>query len=227
MAPRRLWSCQVAQCLCCSLRAGVIAMSVLALVNASLAFAGEAALFSGMLTAVAEKAAGTYLPAGTKLPSDQAAQGGLIFLGLYSLLTSIFGFIAAARRTVWAASAFWVMMLIDTGLGIAIAVILWMSGGSFQSLLAQIPFFIFNSYMVVVASSYRTACKAWAAGEAPAPGLPSGGAPADGGAGSAKAPAVEYTDADGVQGGGVLREEEDGDTDTAAGTGAHRPSARV
>lgn len=121
-------------------------MSILAFVNACLAFAGEAALFSGMLSAVAEKAAGTYLPAGTKLPdsSDKTAHGGLIFLGLYALIVFILGMIAAVKRTVWAATGFYVMMLLDTLMGIAIAAILWFAGGSFNSLLAQIPVFVLN-----------------------------------------------------------------------------------
>ena len=228
MAPR-LFTCQVTQCLCCSLRMGVIIMSVLALTNASLAFAGEAALFSGMASSVAEKAAGTYLPAGTKLPSDPAAQGGLIFLGLYSLATFVFGIVAAVKRRVWAATAFWVMMMMDTFLGIAIAVILWLAGGSFNSLLAQVPIFVLNVYMVLVARSYRASCQAWAAGQEaePAPGLPSGGVEGAGtgaGSGSAKAPAAVYGDRGPA--GGVLVDEEDGDEGSDLAAGGARPPAQ-
>jgi hypothetical protein len=45
-----------------------------------------------MLSAVAETAAGQYIPAGVPIdPSNKAAHGGLIFLGLYSLLIAVFG----------------------------------------------------------------------------------------------------------------------------------------
>lgn len=73
-------------------------MSVLAFVNACLAFAGEAALFAGMLSAVAERAAGTYLPAGTTISSsDKTVHGGLVFLGLYSLCIFLFGCVCGQR----------------------------------------------------------------------------------------------------------------------------------
>lgn len=56
-----------------------------------------------MLSAVAEKAAGKYLPAGTKVPdaSDTTAQGGLIFLGLYALAVFIFGCVDAQAPRTW------------------------------------------------------------------------------------------------------------------------------
>lgn len=40
--------------------------------------------------------------------------------------------IAAIRRRVWAATAFLVMMFLDCAMGIAIGVISWMAGGSFN-----------------------------------------------------------------------------------------------
>ena len=43
-------------CGCMSLRAGVLLIAILFLVNASLAFAGEAALYVGLLTAIGEQA---------------------------------------------------------------------------------------------------------------------------------------------------------------------------
>jgi len=54
----RLFSCQVTACLCCSLRSGIVFLSILALINSIFAFAGEAALFSGLLNAVSLQAAG-------------------------------------------------------------------------------------------------------------------------------------------------------------------------
>lgn len=133
--------------------------------------------------------------------------------------------IAALRRRVWAATAFYVMMLLDTALGITLTVILWLAGGSFNSLLAQIPVFVLNVYMCIVASSYRRACKDWAAGGELA--APSGADAADVTAvGGAKAPdAVEYRDGpNGVAGASVLAEDDDDEED---GDLAGRPAARV
>ena len=43
-------------CGCMSLRGGILVIAVLSLVNASLAFAGEAALYAGLLSAIGEQA---------------------------------------------------------------------------------------------------------------------------------------------------------------------------
>ena len=68
-------------CCGCSLRSGILFFSSLLLINSILAFAGEAALFSGMMTATAQQAGGQLLPPGTVI-DDVRIQGGLIFLGL-------------------------------------------------------------------------------------------------------------------------------------------------
>lgn len=248
----RLCTCQVAQCLCCSLRAGIITMSALMFINACFAFAGEAALLGGMLSAVSEQAAGQYLPAGTRLdPGNKAVHGGLIFLGLYALLISIFGTVAAVRRRVWAATAFLVMMTLDCAMGIAIGVISWMAGGSFNMLLTQLPVFVLNIYMVIVAHSYRSQCKAWAlnggqglpgdgAGLPPLPSavITSGSAKSRGGSGDdGHAPGGGYSDGAAVAAGGggvgtvaLHEEEDDSDGDLGRGgapSGVPRAHARV
>ena len=68
-------------CCGCSLRSGVLFFSTLLLVNSILAFAGEAALFSGMMTATAQQEGCKLLPPGTVI-DDVRIQGGLVFLGL-------------------------------------------------------------------------------------------------------------------------------------------------
>jgi hypothetical protein len=56
-------------------------LGILVTVNASLAFASEAALYSGLLASVASQAEGSYLPPGTKI-DDPRIQGMLIGLGV-------------------------------------------------------------------------------------------------------------------------------------------------
>jgi hypothetical protein len=68
-------------CCGCSLRSGVLFFSSILIINAILAFAGEAALFSGMLTATVSQAEKAVLPPGTKF-SDVRIQGGVVFLGV-------------------------------------------------------------------------------------------------------------------------------------------------
>ncbi len=96
-------------CCGCKLSLGVYFISIFALVNASLAFAGEAALYAGLATAIAEQAEGRYLPPGTKI-TDSSVQGGLIAVGLYMLVMCVAGFIAACRRAVWASTLLYVQV---------------------------------------------------------------------------------------------------------------------
>lgn len=100
------WTYELSVCCCgCSLRFGVLSMAVLLLVNASLAFAGEAALYSGLLTSIAAQAEGRYLPPGTHISDyNSAIHGGLITVGVYTLVESIAGFVAATRRSTCAAT---------------------------------------------------------------------------------------------------------------------------
>ena len=84
---RRLGSIRIETstfCCGCSLRSGVLFFSTLLMINSVLAFAGEAALFSGMMTATAQTMGGRMLPPGTMI-DDARIQGGLIFLGLCAL----------------------------------------------------------------------------------------------------------------------------------------------
>ena len=145
----RLFSCYVTQCLCCSLRSGIVVLSVLALVNAGLAFAGEAALFSGLLSAVSLQSAGKFLPAGTPLdPHDKTLHGGLIFLGLYSLTLGTLGLLASIGRKLWAATLFLVMTFLDVAAGVLVTVVLWLGGLSMSGIIAQLPVLIVNVYFV-------------------------------------------------------------------------------
>ena len=70
-------ACEVTSCcFCIPLRIAVILISVGHLINASMCFAGEAALFFGLGTVVIEQSAGSYLP-GTKI-TDPRIQGFII-----------------------------------------------------------------------------------------------------------------------------------------------------
>ena len=85
-------------CFCVSLREAVFILSWLHLVNACLAFAGEAALFFGLGTITLDQSAGVYLPPGTKA-TDPKIQGFLIFLGLCYLVSALRGWTASCAAT--------------------------------------------------------------------------------------------------------------------------------
>lgn len=90
-------------CFCVSLRAAVFVFSWVHLINACLAFAGEAALFFGLGTITLDQSAGVYLPPGTKA-TDPKIQGFLIFLGLYYLVSAVAGLDSVVRRNLCSAS---------------------------------------------------------------------------------------------------------------------------
>lgn len=125
-------------CCGCSLASGVLVIAIFCLVNASLAFAGEAALYSGLASALADQAGGAYLAPGTKI-NDVKVQAGLVFVGLYLLISSIAAFIAAVRRNVIAALITFAIQAVDLALAIAVIVITFLVNGSWASLLAQVP----------------------------------------------------------------------------------------
>ena len=125
-------------CCGCSLSSGVLVIALFSLVNACLALAGEAALYSGLASALADRAGGAYLAPGTKI-TDVKIQAGLTFVGLYLLVSSIAAFIAALRRSVVAALTTYAIQLVDLAIAIAVIIITFLVNGSWGSLLAQVP----------------------------------------------------------------------------------------
>lgn len=155
-ALRGCLACRVQQCCCCSLRFGVIFISIILFIDACFAFAGEAALYFDMASAITSQLEGQFLQPGQKLSADGRVHGGLIFAGLYMLVNSLLGVLAVARRSYRAAYAFFVLIVIDTTLAIAISAIVVMAGGlSFASAASQIPGAAVQIYCCIVCNSYR------------------------------------------------------------------------
>ena len=125
-------------CCGCELKSGVLLIAIFSLINACLAFAGEAALYAGLATALAARAGNGYLPPGTKI-DDLQIQAGLTFVGLYLLVSCICAFVAALRRDVTAALITFVIQLLDFLIAIAVIVISFFLTGSITALLAQVP----------------------------------------------------------------------------------------
>jgi hypothetical protein len=125
-------------CCGCELKSGVLLIAIFSLVNAALAFSGEAALYSGLATALAARVGGGYLPPGTKI-DDIQIQGGLVFIGLYLLVSSICAFVASLRRNVTAALITFIIQLLDINIAVAVIVVSFFLTGSLTALLAQVP----------------------------------------------------------------------------------------
>lgn len=172
-AVRQCLGCRVQQCCCCSLRFGIIFISIVLLVNACLCFAGEAVLFFDLAAAITSQLEGKFLEPGKKLSEDGRVHGGIIFVGLYTFFNAFIGFFAAARRSYRAAYTFFVLIVLDTVLAIAIVVILWFSGAmSFQMLATQIPGAVIDVYCCMVCNGFRLECLQNGGGASGAQNLP-------------------------------------------------------
>lgn len=148
-------SCRVVQCLCCSLRCGVLFLSIVLFINACLAFAGEALLVYDFAAAISLNIEGTYLPPGTKL-GDSRIHGALIFAGVYSLMSALSGLIAVFFRSLIAANIFLVAQIINTSIALIIMIIAWITSTVTTSIvLANVPSIILMIYLCVVANSFR------------------------------------------------------------------------
>jgi hypothetical protein len=136
-------------CCGCSLKAGVLFYAIVLLINACLGLAGEAAVWGGLLNAVAATAEGEYLPPGTKI-TDVRIQGALIFLGLYSLATSAAGFFAALHRNRCASTVLYVSSVLNFGLTVAIMLSAWRArrgGPAVRRLTPHPPAFLPDSHV--------------------------------------------------------------------------------
>lgn len=159
----RCCSCRVVQCLCCSLKFGVLFLSFVLFVNSCLAFAGEALLVFDLGAAVVAQLEGKFLPPGTKIgdTNDKQVHGALIISGLYALLSSLVGFWSVCRRSLRAATIFFLLQVLNSLVALSLLLITWFQGIiSFSTLLANVPGVILMLYLAVVCNSYRQALKA-------------------------------------------------------------------
>lgn len=161
---RSCCTCRVVQCLCCSLPAGVLTLASILFINACLAFSGEAMLVFDMGQAVVTTLAGNFLPPGTKLEGTKV-HGGLIVAGLFSLISSLAGFWAVCRRSLRAASLFFISTTLGAVIGLALLVTTWMTGSiGISTVLANAPGIVLMVYLCVVTNSFRMGLKQSAAG---------------------------------------------------------------
>jgi hypothetical protein len=144
----------------------VLFLSLVLLINASLAFAGEALLVFDLSSAVVSNIEGGYLPPGTKLEGTRV-HGGLIVAGVYSLLSSLTGFYAGCRSSLRAATSFFILQVVNSFVALTVLAITWMTGAfGFPVVLANVPGIILMVYLCVVTNSYRMSLKRIAAGGA-------------------------------------------------------------
>ena len=140
-------------------------LSLAMLVNGSLALAGEALIVFDLSAAIVAALEQSFLPPGTTLTTEGArVHGALITAGLYSLLSSFVGLWAVCRRSLRAATIFFVLQVINTAVALALLVITWMTGLSLPVVLANMPGIVIMIYLCVVTNSYRMVLKEAAEG---------------------------------------------------------------
>lgn len=114
--------------------------------------------------AVVTTLAGNFLPPGTKLEGTKV-HGGLIVAGLFSLISSLAGFWAVCRRSLRAASLFFISTTLGAVIGLALLVTTWMTGSiGISTVLANAPGIVLMVYLCVVTNSFRMGLKQSAAG---------------------------------------------------------------
>ena len=151
----RCCSCAVVQCLCCSLRAGVLTLAAVSFVNACLAFAGEALLVFDMAGGVAALMGGGVPAPGTALGGARL-HGALIAAGVFSLIAALAGFAAGCCRSLRAASLFFVMQAGNAAAAVALLAGAWAAGIlSAGQVAANVPGIVLIVYLVVCVNSYR------------------------------------------------------------------------
>lgn len=124
-----LTRCPVSQgplvCNCCRHTAPCVFASFC---SACLEFAGEAVLYFDLGAAIISQLEGSYLAPGTKLADDVRVHGALITAGVYALLASLVGFIAVIRKSLRAATIFFILQVINTVFAVAIMLIILFVG---------------------------------------------------------------------------------------------------
>ena len=151
----RCCSCAVVQCLCCSLRAGVLTLAGVSFVNACLAFAGEALLVFDLAAGVAA-AVGDGVPAPGEALGGTPLHGALIAAGIFSLIAALSGFAAGCCRSLRAASLFFVMQAANAAAAVALLAGAWAVGYVTASqVAANVPGIVLIIYLVVCVNSYR------------------------------------------------------------------------
>jgi hypothetical protein len=139
-------------CFIASIETGIATTTLFLFINACLAFAGEAALYFGLLSAVSLQVTGHSIPSGTAL--SKGLHQLLIGLGAYALLGAIFGFFALLKRNLRLAQGLYIVLIVSVVLSAVIAVISLFAGAPASVLLIQLPALLFNLYLALIARSF-------------------------------------------------------------------------
>jgi hypothetical protein len=139
-------------CFIASIETGIATTTLFLFINACLAFAGEAALYFGLLSAISLQVTGNPIPSGTAL--SKGLHQLLIGLGAYALLGAIFGFFALLKRNLRFAQGLYIVLIVSVVLSAVIAVISLFAGASASVLLIQLPALLFNLYLALIARSF-------------------------------------------------------------------------
>lgn len=139
-------------CFIASIETGIATTTLFLFINACLAFAGEAALYFGLLSAISLQVTGHAITSGTAL--SKGLHQLLIGIGAYALLGAIFGFFALLKRNLRFAQGLYIVLIVSVVLSAVIAVISLFAGAPASVLLIQLPALLFNLYLALIARSF-------------------------------------------------------------------------
>lgn len=139
-------------CFFASIETGIATTTLFLFINACLAFAGEAALYFGLLSAIAFQISGQSIPQGTSL--SRGLHQLLISLGAYALLGALFGFFALIKRNLRSAQGLYIVLVVTVVLSAIMAIISLFARAPLSVLLIQLPLLIFNLYLALIARSF-------------------------------------------------------------------------
>jgi hypothetical protein len=144
-------------CFIASIETGISLITLYLFINACLAFAGEAALYFGFLSAMSLQITGTSIPPGT--PLSQGLHQLLIGLGFYALLGSIFGLFALLKRNLRFAQALYVVLIVNFCLSLVMVCISLFSNAPITILFIQLPPLFLNLYFALITRSFVISIK--------------------------------------------------------------------
>lgn len=139
-------------CFFASIETGIATTTLFLFINACLAFAGEAALYFGLLSAIAFQITGHSIPPDTSL--SRGLHQLLISIGAYALLGAIFGFFALIKRNLRSAQGLYIVLVVTVVLSTIMAIISLFASAPYSVLLIQLPLLIFNLYLALIARSF-------------------------------------------------------------------------
>ena len=139
-------------CFIASIETGIATTTLFLFINACLAFAGEAALYFGLLSAISFQITGHSIPPGTSL--SRGLHQLLISLGAYALLGALFGFFALIKRNLRSAQGLYIVLVVTVVLSTIMAIISLFASAPYSVLLIQLPLLIFNLYLALIARSF-------------------------------------------------------------------------